>query len=118
MLIVIGAVGGLAGLVLLLVRAQDLASLGNVGDLRLDQVGRGLGVLSLLIGALQVASGILVLRLSNAGRVLGITLAILGLFSGLATLGSGAGAIGLALNGFVLYALSANGAAFRRTPAG
>ena len=103
---------------LLLARAQDLASFGTVGDLRLDRVGRGVGLLSLLIGALQVASGILVLRLSNAGRVLGITLAVLGLIGGLGALGSGTGVVGIGLNGFVLYALIANGAAFRRTPAG
>ena len=117
-LVVIGAIGGLAGLVLLLVRAQDLANLGTVGDLQLDRVGRGLGLLSLVIGALQVASGVLVLRLSNAGRVLGITLAVLGVIGGLGALGSGAGVVGIGLNGLVLYALVANGAAFRRAGAG
>jgi hypothetical protein len=117
-LIVTGAIGGLAGLILLLARAQDLASLGTVGDLQLDRVGRGLGLLSLVIGALQVVSGILVLRLSNAGRVLGITLAILGVIGGLGMLGSGTGVVGIGLNGFVLYALIANAAAFQRTRAG
>ena len=117
-LIVVGAVGALAGIVLVLARAQDLASLGTVGDLQLDRVGRGLGLLSMLIGGLQVAAGVLVLRLSNAGRVLGITLAILGVIGGLGTVGSGAGVVGIGLNGFVLYALIANGAAFRRSSAG
>jgi hypothetical protein len=117
-LIVIGVIGALAGLTLLLIRAQDLSSLGNVGDLQLDRVGRGLGALSLLLGALQVGSGVLVLRLSNAGRVLGISLAVLGLIGGIGTLGSGAGVIGIGLNGFVLYALLANAAAFRRTGTG
>lgn len=114
----VGAIGALAGIVLVLARAQDLASLGTVGDLQLDRVGRGLGLLSLLIGGLQVAAGVLVLRLSNAGRVLAITLAVLGVIGGLGSVGSGAGLVGIGLNAFVLYALIANGAAFRRSGAG
>ena len=113
-----GAIGGLAGLVLVLASPHDLASFGNIGNLRLDRVGHGVGLLSLLIGVLQVVAGILVLRLSNAGRVLGITLAILGVLGGLGALGSGAGVVGIGLNGFVLYALIASGPAFRREGSG
>jgi hypothetical protein len=56
----------------------------------------------------------LVLRRSNAGRVLGIGLAGLGVLGGIAGLASEASAaVGLVLNGLVLYGLLAYGRAFR-----
>lgn len=118
--IVLGAIGGLAGLVLLLLRQQDLASLGNVGNLDLGRAARGIGLLSLAIGALQVVTGVLVLRLSNAGRILGLVLSVLGLVGALGSLSgrAGAGVIALGLNGLVLYALIAHRDVFGRAGGG
>jgi hypothetical protein len=119
-LVVLGAIGALAGVVLMVMRPQDLASLGTMGGLDLSRVARGLGLLSAAIGALQVIAGVLVLRLSNAGRILGITLSVLGVIGALQSLsgGTGAGVIALGLDGFVLYALIAHASAFRRAAGG
>ena len=60
------------------------------------------------------------MRLNNVGRIIGIVLASIGLLSAILQLANGgAGSIfSLALNGFVLYALAANGHVFRRGTAG
>ena len=66
-------------------------------------------------GSLALVAGWLVLRLRPAGRVLGIVLALLGILTGLAQLGSSgsSGLLGLALDSFVLYALFTYGFVFK-----
>jgi hypothetical protein len=67
------------------------------------------------VGAVDLLAGWLVLRLSPAGRVLGIVIAVIGLLAGFAQLGqSGAsGLLSLVLYAFVLYGLLAYGFVFR-----
>jgi len=69
----------------------------------------------LAIGAGNVLAGVLVLRLSPIGRVLGFVFAGLGLVGGIAQLGRSAGSsiITLAVDGFILWALATNGDSFR-----
>jgi hypothetical protein len=73
----------------------------------------------LALGAFDVVAGVLVLRLSSAGRVLGIVIAGLGILTGLAQLGSSgsSGLLSIALYAFVLYALIAYGFVFRQAAA-
>ena len=66
----------------------------------------------LAIGAAGILAGILVLRLSPTGRVLGFVVAGLGLASGLLQFDSSS-ILTLAANGFILWALATNGEAFR-----
>jgi hypothetical protein len=81
-----------------------------------DDVATIVAVVAFGLGALDIVAGILVLRLSSGGRVLGIVIASLGIISGLAQLGrSGAsGLLSIALYAFVLYALFAYGFVFRQ----
>jgi hypothetical protein len=66
-------------------------------------------------GGLALVAGWLVLRLRPAGRALGILVAVLGILTGLAQLGSAgsSGLLGLALDSFVLYALFTYGFVFK-----
>ena len=82
-LIVLGAMQALAGLVLMVVSPEDLARIGSIGNISLDRVTRGIGFFSLVVGALEVLAGILVLRLSDGGRILAIVLASIGLLGGI-----------------------------------
>ncbi len=84
--------------------------------MNLERVARGIGVLAMAFGGLEVLAGVLVLRLSNAGRILGLVLACLGVVGGLGSLGDGAGVglISLGLYGLTVYALFAHGDVFRR----
>ncbi len=109
-LIVLGALGVLVGIVL--VFSRDAM---GVEELVPRDAVVAVGVISILISGLEVVAGALVLRRSNAGRVLGIALAGLGVFGGIASLGSSgvSATIGLVLNGLVLYALIAYSRAFR-----
>jgi len=66
----------------------------------------------LAIGAAGILAGILVLRLSPTGRVLGFVVAGLGLASGLLQFDSSS-VLTLAVNGFIFWALATNGEAFR-----
>ena len=69
-------------------------------------------ILVLAIGAAGILAGILVLRLSPTGRVIGFVVAGLGLASGLLQFDSSS-VLTLAANGFILWALVTNGEAFR-----
>jgi hypothetical protein len=69
-------------------------------------------ILVLAIGAAGILAGILVLRLSPTGRVIGFVVAGLGLASGLLQFDSSS-ILTLAANGFILWALVTNGEAFR-----
>lgn len=68
------------------------------------------------LGALDIVAGFLVLRLSSAGRILGIVIAALGILSGLVQLGrsGSSGLLSIALYAFVLYALIAYGFVFEQ----
>jgi hypothetical protein len=71
------------------------------------------------LGALDIVAGLLIMRLSSGGRVLGIVIAVLGILSGLAQLSSSgsSGLLSIALYAFVLYALLAYGFVFRQAAA-
>lgn len=112
-LIVLGALGIFGGLILL---ANDPADLSGFSTVNLERVARGIGVLALGFGGLEVLAGVLVLRLSNAGRILGLVLACLGVVGGLGSLGDGAvvGLLSLGLYGLTVYALFAHRDVFGR----
>lgn len=112
-LIALGVLGIFGGLILLALDPQDLAGISTVN---LDRVARGIGVLAMAFGGLEVLAGVLVLRLSNAGRILGLVLACLGVVGGLGSIGDGTGVglISLGLYGLTVYALFAHGDVFRR----
>jgi hypothetical protein len=69
-------------------------------------------------GALALVAGGLILRLRPSGRILGLVLAVVGIVSGLAQLGStgSSGFLTLALDAFVLYGLLAYGYVFKQQP--
>ena len=119
-LIVLAAVQGLAGVVLLTLSPADLSRIGSLGDMDLNSLARGIGLFSLMFGALEVLAGILVLRLSEGGRVFAIVVAAFGAFGGLASLfsGSAAGVLTLGLYAFVIYVLFSQRAPFRGTRQG
>ena len=106
-LIVAGAIALLAGVVVL--------SGGGSADVPGLEGRTVVGTLALVVGAVDVLAGWLILRLSPGGRVLGIVIAVLGILTGLAQLGGSgpSGLLGVALYGFVLYALVAYGFVFR-----
>ncbi len=70
----------------------------------------------LLVGGLQVGTGILILGQRRLGRTLGIVLAAIGMVSSILRFGVSpiAGLVSMALNGLVLYALTAYKGAFGR----
>ena len=74
------------------------------------------GLISLGVGALEVYAGIKVLDLREAGRQLGMILAGVAAALNLLSIGRtpGSSVIGLAIDGFILYALVANAPHFRR----
>jgi hypothetical protein len=84
-----------------------------------ESARRAAAVILLVQGALALIAGWLVLRLSPAGRVLGIVVASFGILTGLMQLRStgSTGLLSLALDAFVLYALFAYGFVFRPDPA-
>lgn len=110
-LIVLGVLGIFGGLILLALDPGDLSGFSTVN---LERVARGIGVLALAFGGLEVLAGVLVLRLSNAGRILGLVLACLGVVGGLGSLGDGAGVglLSLGLYGLTVYALFAHADVF------
>jgi hypothetical protein len=114
-LIVLGALQGLAGFVLMVVSPEDLERIGTIGNVNLPRVARGIGLFSLVVGALEVLGGILVLRLSERGRIFAIVVASVGLLGGIASVSSGSapGVLTLGLYAFVIYVLFANRDAFR-----
>ena len=119
-LVVLGALQGLAGVVLMVLSPADLSRIGSIGNMDLASVARGIGLFSLVVGALEIVAGVLVLRLSEGGRVFAIVVAGFGAFGGFASIfsGSAPGVITLALYGFVIYVLFSQRAAFRGTRQG
>jgi len=95
------------------------------GDLSLPGLSAGdegwVVTLFFTVGILETLAGWLVLRLSQAGRILGIVLAIIVVLSDVAQIGSSgsSGLLTLALWAFVLYGLLAYGFVFKpRSTAG
>ncbi len=119
-LIVLGALQGLAGVVLMVLSPADLSRIGSIGNMDLTSVAKGIGLFSLVVGALEIVAGILVLRLSVGGRVFAIVVAAFGAFGGLASVfsGSAPGVLTLGLYAFVIYVLFSQRAAFRGTRQG
>ena len=93
---------------------QDLASLSARFGVDLSRMARGIGFLAIALASLEVLAGALVLRRSNAGRILGIVLAIhrhpRRARDG--RRGGGSGTLVLVINGFVVYVLFAYGHVF------
>jgi len=77
-------------------------------------------VVAFVVGAGNLLAGILVLRLSPGGRILGFIFAGLGVFGGIVQLGANPGSsiVSLAVDGFVIWALATNRDAFRYGPRG
>ncbi len=75
-----------------------------------------LGLVMLAVGALEIYAGVQVLALKEQGRVIGLALAAIGALLSLLQLGAAPGSaiIGLAINGFVIYALVTTASAFHR----
>jgi hypothetical protein len=92
----------------------------RIEDLGFGEALPAVAVVAVVLGGLQVGAGLLVLRLSGVGRILGLTLGILGLLGGIGTLAGqeATAGIGLVLNALVVYALLAYRQAFRRRPQG
>jgi hypothetical protein len=122
LLFVVGVLGMLGGLSLMFARARDLASLSSTtfANLNLARMARGIGLIAIVLGALEILAGVLVLRRSNGGRILGIVLSTLGLVGGLGAIAGGGGSAipVLLINGFVIYVLFSFGHVFDRTHGG
>ncbi len=75
-----------------------------------------LGLISLAVGGLEIYAGVQVLALKEQGRMLGLVLAGVGALLSLVQIGASPGSsiIGIAINGFIIYALVTNASAFRR----
>ncbi len=110
-LIVFGALGVVAG-VLLLGQGQS-----QIEGLNAN-AAHGATLVTLAVSAMELFTGVLVLRRRPAGRRLGFIFAGIGVASSLIRLprASGPGLIGLAVSCFVIYALGVNGVHFRPTP--
>lgn len=74
------------------------------------------GIVVLAVGAAQIYAGVQILGLRERGRILGIVLAGLSALLTLPQLGQAAGSaiVGLAIDGFIIWALVTNAAVFRR----
>lgn len=103
-----GGLGLLAGL--LAVTGGGLIG-GRLGGLAIV-----LGLLTLAVGGLEIYAGVQVLALKEQGRILAVVLAAIGALLALVQIGAspGSSVIGLAINGFIIYALVTNAASFRR----
>ena len=121
------ALTGAGGILLLAgVLSVVVGSIGLAGDglnfdapfLEGESGHRTAAVLLLAQGVLALIAGWLVLRLSPAGRILGLVVASLGIVAGLMQLRStgSSGFLALALDAYVLYALIAYGFVFRAGP--
>ena len=108
LLLIGGALAVLGGLLLL--TGAGVAAGRSVGGLFVF-----FGLIFLGVGALQVYAGIKVLDLRETGRQLGMVLAGVAAVLNLLSLGRtpGSSVIGLAIDGFILYALVTNAEFFR-----
>ena len=99
LLLVSGAFSLLGGLILF--DADGRPSLPGI------ETGRALAFVLLVTGGLYLIAGLLVLARSNAGRILALVLASIGLVGALSRFGSSpsSGLVSLAINGFIIFAL-------------
>jgi hypothetical protein len=74
----------------------------------------GLGIFSLIVGAAQIFAGVKILKLERIGRTVGIVVAAIGAALALFAILNGVTlqVLALALNGFILYALGQNASSF------
>jgi len=114
-LIVAGALAILGGIVLL--NSKGGLALPGISE---RDVARITAIVAFIVGGLDLLAGWLVLRLSSAGRILGIVIAVIGLAGVLSQLGESgsSGILSLALYAFVLYGLLAYGFVFKDEPRG
>jgi len=87
-----------------------------LGGFLLFRFGALFGLLGLAVGAAAIFAGSKVLVLDDRGRAVGMGVAGISLAIGIYNLTQGftAALVGVALNGFVLWALSSNAGAFRK----
>ena len=109
LLSIFGLIGVAAGFLLLGADAQ-----GRVAGVA-TQAAHGVAIVVLALGGLEAVAGILVLLRRPAGRVLGFAFAGIGVLSSVLRLGAapGSGLVGIAVGGFVIYALGVTGHHFR-----
>jgi hypothetical protein len=109
-LLVAGALAVVGGLVLL--NSHGVLDLPGVEGRDVAVVA---AVIAFIVGGVDLIAGWLVLKLSAAGRVLGIVIAVIGILGGLAQLRDTGtpGLLSLFLYGFVLYGLIAYGFVFK-----
>jgi hypothetical protein len=106
LLIVVGGLQCLLGLIALL------------GGAALGSAGRGFlavfGIIFLAIGLLHIYAGVQVLALKERGRMIGIVIAAIGAVLGLLRIAAapGSGIIGIAIDGFIIWALTQNASYF------
>jgi hypothetical protein len=114
-LIVAGALAILGGFVLL--NTKGGLALPGISE---RDMARITAIVAFIVGGLDLLAGWLVLRLSSAGRILGIVIAVIGLAGVLSQLreSGSSGVLSLALYGFVLYGLLAYGYVFKGEPRG
>lgn len=109
LLIVAGAFAALAGLLILLTGDGATIEGFGAGEPTLAMV------VALVLTMLEIVSGLLVLRVTPAGRTLGIVVAGIGIVGGLVAITSPQGVVTVAIFGFVAFALVTNPDAFRDT---
>jgi hypothetical protein len=110
-----------AACALIVVGALTLLAVLLISSLNIDaSIVAAVIVIALLVGAGNLLAGVLVLRLSPAGRTLGFIFAGLGLFGSVVQLGQNPGSsiVMLVVDGFVIWALATNRDAFRFGPRG
>jgi hypothetical protein len=110
-----------AAAVLLFISGGLSALLGLIaiaGGAALGDAARGVlavfGIIFLAIGLLEIYAGVQVLALKERGRIIGIVIAALGALFALVRIvaAPGSGIVGLAIDGFILYALIQNASYF------
>ena len=84
------------------------------------QLTSAVAVERLIIGALQMIAAVLILRLTKAGRVLGLVIAGVEALEGFRALidGRGTAALAIGVNLFLIYALTTTGDVFARARRG
>ena len=109
LLVVFGAIGSAAGALML---NQGSPTAGPAVS-----ATHGAALMTFAIGGMEMIAGALVLRGRSVGRWMGFAFAVLGVVGAAIRLPSSPGAalIGLAVSGFIVYALSIGGAHFRAT---
>jgi hypothetical protein len=112
LLIVAGAFAGVAAVLIL--ATGEGATIEGVGA----EATPAVVVVAIALAMLQVAAGMLVLRCTIAGRVVGIVMSALGIAGGLLSIASPRGLVTIAIFGFVAYVLLTNREAFGRAVEG